>query len=108
MYWLKSEPLRKRMSERNKKRDSDTERAHDCPKWHANYGPSSPVSIPIFGESVVSSNCAILAQIKRAKVRGFRRRLERCVAAQGGHIELYGKARVWHIFFVLCAGRKTI
>ncbi len=44
-----------------KKRDSDTERACNCPKRRANYGPSSPVSIPTPGKS--------LAQIWVAKWR---------------------------------------
>ncbi len=52
MYWPKSVPVREKTRERQKKRDRDAERAHDCPKRHANYGLSSPVSIPTLGESL--------------------------------------------------------
>ncbi len=66
MCWPKSVPLRKRVRERNKKRDNDTERAYDCPKRHANCGPSLPVSIPTLGESLVQVYVAQIAQIARA------------------------------------------
>ena len=46
MYLEKSVPVKEKGRERQKKRDRDTERAHDGPKRCANYGPSSPVSIP--------------------------------------------------------------
>ncbi len=52
---------RERVSEMNKKRDSNTESVHNCPKWHANYGPSLPVSIPTPVES--------LAQMSQAQWR---------------------------------------
>ena len=52
MYWPKSVPSSAKKRGRDKKRDSDTERASDGPKKGANYGPSSPVSIPTPGESL--------------------------------------------------------
>ena len=47
MYWPKSVPVKEKGRGRQKKRDRDTERACARTKRHANYGPSSPVSIPI-------------------------------------------------------------
>ncbi len=86
MYWLKSVPVREKTRERQKKRDSDTERAHDCPKRHANHGPSSPVSIPTLGESLAQFYVAQIAQIKRIYYLLFGRHLAQCLVAQGGHI----------------------
>ncbi len=87
MYWPKPVPVKEKGRERQKKRDSVTERAHDCPKRHANYGPSLPVSIPTFGKFLPQFYVAQIAQIQ--SVHRFPHwRLERCLAAQGGHIEL--------------------
>ena len=72
---------------RDKKRDRDTERARGGPKRHANYGPSLPVSIPTLGKSLAQIYIAQIAQIKGIYYWGFKRRLERCAAVQGGHIE---------------------
>ena len=55
MYWLKLVPVKEKGRERQKKRDSDIERADDCPKRHANCGPSSSVSIPTLGESLAQN-----------------------------------------------------
>ncbi len=52
MYWPNSVPVREKGRERQKKRDREAVRAHDCPKRHANYGLSSPVSNPTLGESL--------------------------------------------------------
>ncbi len=87
MYLEKSVLVKKKWRKGQKKKDRDTERASDGRKRHANYGSSSPVSIPSSSESVVRLNCAKLAQLKRASKRGFGWRLEACAAAQGGHIE---------------------
>ncbi len=83
----KSVPVKEKGRKRQKKIDSDTERAHDCPKRHANYGPSLPVSIPTFGKSLAQFDFAQIAQIQSLH-RFPHRRLERCLAAQGGHIML--------------------
>ncbi len=50
--------IRKTVRENNKKRDSDTERANNSPKRHANCGPSSPVSIPTPGDSLAQVSLA--------------------------------------------------
>ncbi len=55
MYWPKLVPVKEKGRARQKNRDSDTERADDCPKRHANCGPSSPVSIPTLGESLAQN-----------------------------------------------------
>ncbi len=65
MYWPKPVPVKEKGREGEKKRDRGAERAHDCPKRHANYGPSSPVSIPTLGESLAQFYAAQIAQIKR-------------------------------------------
>ncbi len=65
MYSGKSVPVKEKKRGRDKKRDSDTERAHDSPKRHANYGLSSPVSIPTLGESLAQVCAAQIAQIQR-------------------------------------------
>ncbi len=57
--------IRKREGESKKKRDRYTERACGGPKRGANYGPSSPVSIPTLDES--------LAQVWLAQWRRTRR-----------------------------------
>ncbi len=88
MYLDKSLLVKGQERETTKKRDRDKERARYGPKRHANYALSSPVSIPSFGEPAVRLNCAKMAQLKSAYERGFRRRLELCMAPQGGHIVL--------------------
>ncbi len=88
MYWPKPVPVKEKGRERQKKRDRNAERAHDCPKRHANYGPSSPVSIPTLGESLAQFYVAQIAQNKRIYYLLFGRRLAHCSVAQGGPIEL--------------------
>ncbi len=88
MYWPKSVPVREKGRKSQKKRNIDTERAHDCPKRHANYGPSSSVSIPTLGKSLAQFYVAQIAQIKRIYYLLFGRRLAQCLVAQVGHIEL--------------------
>ncbi len=46
MYLEKSVSVKEKGRERQKKRDRDSERDHDGPKRCANYGRSSPLSIP--------------------------------------------------------------
>ncbi len=88
MYWPKPVPLKEKGRERQKKRDSDTERAHECPKRHANYGPSLPVYIPTFGKSLAQFYVAQIAQIKRICYLLFGGHLAQYLAVQGRHIEL--------------------
>ncbi len=76
MYWSKSVLVKEKGRKRKKKKDRDTERARDCPKRHANYGPSLPVSIPTPGES--------LAQLRLAQRRRTRRSLDKWRAGSGG------------------------
>ncbi len=52
MYWPKSVPVKEKRREKQKKRDRDSERACGCRKRHANYGPSSPVSIPLLAKTL--------------------------------------------------------
>ncbi len=87
MYLGKSVPVKGKEKERQKKRDRDTERARGGPKRHTNYGPSLSVSIPMLRELRERVAQAWLAQNPAFIQRRFGR-LERCVAAQGGHIEL--------------------
>ncbi len=87
IYWPKSVPVKEEKGVRDKKRDRDKERAHYCPKRHANYGPSQPVSIPTLGDSFVQNYVAQIAQIAQAWVAqnpAFIRCLEQ---AQLYHIE---------------------
>ncbi len=65
MYLEKSVLVKEKGKKRNKKRDSATEKAYDYPKRHANYGLSSPVSIPTLGEFLTQVCAAQIAQIKR-------------------------------------------
>ena len=88
MYLDKSVPVKEKGRERQKKRDSDTERAQDCPKRHANCGPSLPVSIPTLDDSFAQVYVAQIAQIQSVYHFPFQRLFWRCVAAQGCHIEL--------------------
>ena len=71
MYWPKSVPVKEEKGVRDKKRDRDTERAHDCPKRHANYGPSLPASIPTLGNffctNLRGANCANGASLAGAE-----------------------------------------
>ncbi len=99
MYLPKSGRVKEDIRGRDKKTDRDKDRAHDCPKRHANYGLSSPVSIPTLGESLAQFYVAQFAQIKRIYYFLFGRHLAQCLVAQGRHIELKGKARVWRTFF---------
>ncbi len=84
VYWPKLVPIKEEKGVRDKKRERETERARDCPKKHANYGPSLPASIPTLGKSLAQFYVAQIAQIQSVYCFPFRR-LERCVAAQGGH-----------------------
>ncbi len=108
MYWLKLVPVKEKGRERQKKRDSDIERADDCPKRHANCGPSSPVSIPTLGESLAHFYVAQIAQIKGIYYLLFGRHLAKCLAAEGGYIKIKEGMTAWRTFYIICAGRKSL
>ncbi len=64
------------------------------------------MSIPSSGVSFISLNCAKMAQIKRPNQLGFRRRLERCVAAQVGTLSSMVGPCLAHIFYYMCRPPK--
>ncbi len=65
MYLEKSVPVKEKGRGRQKKRDRDAKRAHDCPKRHANYGPSLPVSVSwwLLCANLRGANCVNCASL---------------------------------------------
>ncbi len=101
MYWPKSVPVKEAKGVRHKKRDRHTERAHDCQKRHANYGPSLPVSIPTLGESLARKFTWRKLRKLRSLVgieAGVIRRLERSL---GGHKYKVGPEETGAHFFYM-------
>ncbi len=88
MYLEKSVPVKEKGRKRQKKRDSDTQRAHDCPKRHANCGPSSTVSIPTLDDSFAQVYVAQIAQIQILYHFPFWRSFWSGAWRRFGHIEL--------------------
>ena len=108
MYLEKSVPVKEKGRERQKKRDSDTERAHDCPKRHANCGPSLPVSIPTLDDSFAQVYVAQIAQIQSVYHFPFRRSFWSGAWRHLGHIESKVGPKSGAIFLIICAGCKSL
>ena len=107
MYLEKSVPVKEKGRERQKKRDCDTERAHDCPKRHANCGPSSPVSIPTLDNSFAQVYVAQIAQIQSVYHFPFRRSFWSGAWLRLGHIECKVGPKSGAIFLLYAPGAKS-
>ncbi len=108
LYLEKSVPVKEKGRERQKKRDSDTERAQDCPKRHANCGPSLPVSIPTLDDSFAQVYVAQIAQIQSVYHFPFRRSFWSGAWRRLSHIESKVGQKSGANFFIICAGRKSL